>query len=382
MRISIVGGGRWARTIAAVLCSLPRPPCVVVHTLRNAAGISSWAEELRLGDRLRIAAAWPHFGAKRDRPDAVIVANRVRDHFAAALPALRAGVPVMVEKPVALPRAKIAELSGTAEANETFLAASNVLLFARYFDAFAQMATTISQPRRIAFTWIDGPADLRRGEIKSYDAGVTLFDDVLPHIVPMLDSLNFGGLSLDGLHIRRGGAEITIEARSNARAVILDLARDGSGRRRLIEAEGDGTTATLDFSDEPGLIHAPGFVGNGDPLWDSAPRPLATMLTAFLAAIGGQPLDPRLSPACAMAAGALADTVRERYIGHQIQWLDRRLGAPLDAPLHYAFREFADDDKGGRAERIADAWSAIGDPSGLRSLLSQSRLLLEAGYPL
>ena len=383
MRISIVGGGRWARTIATVLCSLPpRSNCVVIHTIHNAAGASTWVKGLRLGDRLRIATAWPDFGAKEDRPDAVIVANRVRDHFAAALPALRAAVPVMVEKPMALPRNKIADLNDAAAANGTLLAASNVFLFARYFEAFARLIETAGSRHRISFTWVDGPSDRRRGETKSYDAGVTLFDDVLPHIVPMLGSLSFNDLSLEAVTIRRGGAELTIEARSNGRSVPVKLARDGSARQRLIEIESDRGTATLDFSDEPGFIRAPGFAGNGDPLWDSAPRPLATMLTAFLAATEGRPLDPRLSPAWALAAGVLADAVRERYIAHQIQWLDQRLGEPLDAPLRYALKEFTGGNDGGSAEGIADTWSAVDGPSRLKSLLSQSPLLLDAGYPL
>jgi predicted dehydrogenase len=378
MQISIIGGGRWARTIATVLCSLPsRSDGVVIHTLHNAAGVAAWVDGLRLGGRLRVAAAWPDFGAEQDRPDAVIVANRAGDHSAAALPALRAGVPVLVEKPMAFPQNRIAALREAAEATATLLAGSNVFLFARYFGAFAELIATLGRSHRLSFTWIDGPADIRRGEVKSYDAGVTLFDDILPHVVPVLGSLTFGDLSLKAVAVRRGGADLTIEARSDGRSAELNLARDGSGRKRLIAIETDGGTATLDFANEPGFIRAPGVAYDGDPLWDSAPRPLAAMLTAFLAAVEGQPLDVRLSPAHAMAAGSFADAVRGRYVARQIQWLRQRLGEPLDAPLRYALKELAGGD-----ETIADTWSGMDSAPRLKSFLSQSRLLSEVGYVL
>jgi predicted dehydrogenase len=379
MQISIVGGSRWARTIATVLCSLPsRSDRVVIHTMHNAPNIAAWVEGLRLGDQLRTATAWPDFNAKQDRPDTVIIVNRAGDHFAAALPALRAGVPTLVEKPMALPQNKIVGLIEAAEAKATLLAGSNVFLFARYFEAFTELIATLGRPHHLSFAWADGVADMRRGEVKSYDAAVTLFDDTLPHIVPMLGSLKFGDLSLDTVAVRRGGAELTIEARLDGCSVALSLARDASGRQRLIEIETDGGTATLDFSNEPGIIRTPGVTRNGDQSWNSAPRPLATMLTAFLAAVEGQPLDARLSPAHAIAAGSFASAVRERYVAHQIQWLEQRLGEPLDAPLRYALKELAGD--GRRAEVLAGTWSAMDSVSQLKSFLSQSRLLSDLGY--
>jgi predicted dehydrogenase len=384
MQISIIGGGRWARTIASVLCSLPsRSDRVILHTIHNAAGVAAWGEGLRLGGRLRTASTWPEFGATQDRPDAVIVANRVADHFAAALPALRAGVPALLEKPMALSQNKIAGLSEVADANATLLAGSNVFLFARYFESFAALVATLGRAHRLSFTWADGPVDVRRGEVKSYDASVTVFDDILPHIVPMLACLRFGDLVLETVAVRQGGAELTIEARSDGRSVALNLARDASGgRQRLIEIETDSGTVTLDFSDEPGVIRAPGTAYNGDLLWDSGPRPLATMLTVFLAAVEGHPLDARLSPARAVAAASLADDVRGRYVANQIEWLARRLGDPLEAPLRYALKELAGDDGGGSAERLAETWSAMDSTARLQSFLSRSSLLSEAGYAL
>src|SRR5262245_55325397 len=98
MKISVVGGGRWARTIAGVLATMPdRSERITVHSPGNSAAVAAWIGQSRLGDRIRAAAAWPILEAGGNHPDAVVIANRAGDHFAAAAMALRAGIPTLVE---------------------------------------------------------------------------------------------------------------------------------------------------------------------------------------------------------------------------------------------------------------------------------------------
>lgn len=377
MKISIVGGGRWARTIASVLCSLPsRPDEVIIHSRKNTANIASWIEKAWFGGRLRVTKEDVDFDTARDRPHAVIVANKTSEHFAAGAAALIAGVPVLVEKPISLPQSNVLRLCEIAETTGTLLAASNVFLFARYFEAYAEAVATLGKPLRLRFLWMDGALETRRGEVKSYDSTLTLFDDVLPHIVPMIGRLQHGDPSLVSFEVRRGGAELTLETNSTGCGAILTLGRDGSGRQRIIEVEAEGGTAVLDFSSEPGFIRAAGISCNGDPNWEARPRPLETMLSAFLAAVGGESLDPRLSPAHALSAAGLADTVRRPYLAHQIQWLKMRLGEPIDEPLRYAFKELAGIDADGAAA-ISSIWPSLGSAASLMTFLSKSLLLAD-----
>ena len=160
MKISVVGGGRWARTIAAVLGTMPgRSDSIIVHSPRNSAGIEAWISERRLGDRVTAAGAWPSFGSERDRPDAVVIANRVDDHFAAAAAALRAGIPVLVEKPVCLLRSRIEDLCEIADASGTVFGASHVFLFATIFPDLCRVGR---QPGSIARP----PPDLDRWRVR------------------------------------------------------------------------------------------------------------------------------------------------------------------------------------------------------------------------
>lgn len=380
MKISVIGGGRWARTIASVLCGLPgRSDRITMHSPSNAAGVEAWAARPQFAGRLTAVDAWPAVGTGQERPDAVIVANRAGDHFAAAAAALASGIPVLVEKPVALSRGRIEGLSDIAQANGTVLGASHVFLFARYVEAYAASVATLGRGRRLRLVWTDGASDIRRGEAKSYDPAVTLFDDVLPQIVPMVGDLQFRDLALVSLDVQRGGARLAIEVQAHGRPVSLLIARNDEGRRRHTEVETAAGVATLDFADEPGFIDIAGARVNGDPQWDTALRPLGTMLSAFIAAVEGAPFDPRLSPGRAIASAALADAIRGRYIAHQVQWLEQRLGEPLDPALDYALAEFGIDEAD-NGDSISKVWPAIGSRAELKALLARSRLCSEPGY--
>ena len=380
MKISVIGGGRWARTIASVLCGLPgRCDRITMHSPSNAAGLQVWAAQPQFGGLLRAVDVWPAPGVGPERPDAVIVANRVGDHFNAAATALNYGIPILVEKPVALSRDRIEELSEIAKAGGTALGASHVFLFARYVEAYAATVASLGPMRGLQLVWTDGSSDIRRGEAKSYDPAVTLFDDVLPHIVPLVGAMQFRDLALVSLDVQRGGARLAIEAQANRRPVSLLIARNDQDRQRRIEVKTDHRVATLDFADEPGFIDIAGSRVDGDPRWDTALRPLGTMLSAFIAAVEGAPLDPRLSPDWAIASAALADAIRGRYIAHQVKWLEKRLGQPLDPALHYALAEFGSNEVG-NADSISKAWPAITSSAELRMFLVRSQIYSDAGY--
>jgi hypothetical protein len=185
--------------------------------------------------------------------------------------------------------------------------------------------------------------------------------------------LQFRDLALVSLDVQRGGARLAIEAQANGRPVSLLIARNDEGRRRRIEVETDDRVATLDFADEPGFIDIAGERVNGDPQWDTALRPLGTMLSAFIAAVEGAPLDPRLSPDRAIASAAFADAIHVRYVEHQVQWLTRRLGEPLDPALLYALAEFGANEPA-NADSISKAWPATANSAELKMLLGRSRL--------
>jgi predicted dehydrogenase len=337
--ISIIGGGRWARTIATVLSQLPNAPHkVLLYSRRNSKGVAAWIAEKGLEGRLSVTPQWPDLGTAR--PAGAIIASSVADHEAAASAVLGAGIPVLIEKPVAIPRAAVQRLADLAASNETFLAASHVFLFARYVDAFATRIENMGRLKRVTVEWMDGSADIRHGEIKSYDPRVTVFDDVLPHIVPLVFRLTGCPLRLQSLDVRRGGADVLIQAQAGEAAVSITMARDGTERRRTIAAETEMGLGRLAFSREPGVIDTPDETSrNGDPLWETELKPLGAMLTAFLAAVDGAALDENLSVAKALESAAFADTARAHYAPRQAQWLMKDFPVAPDVERAYALQE-------------------------------------------
>src|SRR5258708_15230542 len=182
-RLAVIGGGRWARVLAAVLCEIAPDATIRAHTPGNASAMREWSRDCGSG-RIEVCEFMPGLGL--DRPDAVIVANAARDHARVARACLGAGIPTVVEKPLALSAAEAWDLAALAERNNVLLVVSRVLLFARYIDAFALAVAGAAPVREIRFAWTDPQAETRYGEAKSYDAGVPLFVDMLPHILPIL----------------------------------------------------------------------------------------------------------------------------------------------------------------------------------------------------
>lgn len=339
MTVSIIGGGRWARTIAGVLARLPEAPdTIILHSRRNASGIAEWIAGCDLTARLAVMQTWPDYRVVR--PDALIVANRAADHADAAGPALDAGIAVLVEKPMAIGMPALQHLHSRATAGPSLLAASHVFLFARYFEAFAAVVPR-ARVTGLEMVWEDGRGDAVRGEAKSYDAAVAVFDDILPHVLPMLARLTGQMLTPQSISLHRGGAEVSIAAKTGHVPVMLRLGRNARGRCRRLVAQTLQGPYILDFSVEPGIISAPdGGKENGDPLWDSAPRPLGAMLAAFLRAMRGGALDPRLSPDLALASARFADALRPSYVAQRQEFLESRADAPVDA-VAYVLQEMS-----------------------------------------
>lgn len=335
--VAIIGGGRWARTLASVLIGLPEAPeRVVLHSPNNSKGLEQWVRDEGLAARLGVSASWPEFG--NTPPEAVIVANRAKAHVAAAMPALQAGIPVLVEKPLGITAEAVKSLQAAASATGALLAASHVFLFARYIDTFMARIAACGPALRLEMAWEDGAGDIVRGEMKSYDPAVTVFDDVLPHIVPLLGKVAGQPLVFESLRLSEGGARLHIQATTADLRVDLHLARDGVGRRRFLQAETASGPCVLDFCREPGQLSAPGLAASDpDPLWTTAPRPLGAMLTAFLKASRGAFPDARLSPDAALASAIFADCVRIPYCAQQKDWLAAHPGD--DAGRAYALRE-------------------------------------------
>lgn len=338
--IAVIGGGRWARVLVDVLCGLVPPSVAIsVHSRRNTGSIAAWAAAGGLGKRVQLSSAWPRslFGGS----GAVIVANAARDHQAAVEWALSAGVPALVEKPIALSLSAAQRLVDLARDRNVCLAAAHVFLFARYLENFAKLVAT-GRIESLHIDWADPESEERYGERKQYDPSLPVFSDWLPHVVPIAGAL-LPGLpdNCRRLEVRRGGAALELELMAGSIPCTVRMERNAKRRQRLVHAFVGGEMFQLNFSTEPGTICRDSSTMTGDQYWDSRKRPVARMLIAFLKWAAGGERDSRLDIVPGLQACKIIDQTLEMYSSVLMPWLIAKLATPgtVDEDLRYALAE-------------------------------------------
>ncbi len=340
--VAVIGGGRWARVLLEVLCGLV-PPSVSIsaHSPHNAQAMLAWASARGLGHRIRVSSDYPE--ATAGKSGAIIVANAAGDHEKAVEWALSSRLPVLVEKPVTLSSAATQRMADLAISQKTYLAAAHVFLFARYVTAFSKLVNEADGVQAIRVQWMDPRAESRYGEAKSYDPGLKIYADWLPHILSILGNFSTNSIQLGRrLEVLRGGAHLKMDVWLGDIPCDIELVRNGASRQRLIEVVTRNGLEYLDFSKEPGTIVSAASVRCGDPAWDSEPRPVATMLRAFLQGAAGGVCDERLDIGIGLHASRIIDQLSPSYHMALSVWLDKKcslLDENLDADLRYALSE-------------------------------------------
>ena len=127
------------------------------------ADAAAWTTRAGLTDRIQVHAGSFELSV---RPDAVIIANRATVHVAAAKPVLAAGLPLLIEKPMAMGADQVRGLQRQAQAGDALLAASHVFLFARYLENFAAQVARAGPILDFELDWQDARGEMVRGEIK------------------------------------------------------------------------------------------------------------------------------------------------------------------------------------------------------------------------
>ncbi len=344
--IAIIGGGRWARQLADSLCRLVAPSVgVSVHSRHDIDSLAAWADAHGWTRRLQLSSAWPE--RLSAEAGAVIVANAARDHEAAVAWALDAGLPVMVEKPIALTGIAARRLAELARDRDVLLAAAHVFLFARYLENFSKLIVDGEAVDLLHIDWADPAMEERYGERKQYDPSLPVFSDWLPHVVSIagacLPQLPYACRKLE---VRRGGAALELELTAGSVPCVVRLERNAERRRRICRVSVAGEMFQLDFSTEPGTIRRGSAVVPGDSHWHSSMRPVSRMLVAFLNCAAGGDQDARLDVGPGLQACGIIDQVSDMYRSALLPWLAARLAARAtgDEDVLYALAELLQAD--------------------------------------
>jgi hypothetical protein len=283
--VALLGGGRWARTHATVLCRVLPPMSEVLWVSRhNRSVLSNFLEESSFPPDVRFTLLERREEAFSRDPEAAIVATAPHLHFEDAMAALKRGVSVLVEKPLVLEEAHAQALVELANRNRLALGVGLTMMSTSYLPHFAskiqQRAVT-----HLRLRWFDPPFEIRGGEAKAADLTVSKVHDIFPHLWSILKVLRPSG-DFGRFEVEPGqDGALSVRSLWGGTPVQLAFGRRGERRERLVEADfADGGSAKLDFATEPGTVVVDGKARAPDPSWERTRRPLATELGSFLRA--------------------------------------------------------------------------------------------------
>ena len=340
--VVVIGSGRWARVLTEVLCAiLPLRVTLSIHSNRNVNGIKQWLAERSLKHKVDVYSGFSTLPS--NKLTAVIVVNAARDHEQSVEWALGQGCPVLVEKPICLNSFSAQRLVNLALARNVYLATAHCFLFASYIESFAKLVSYEKKIQSLRVLWMDPQSESRYGETKSYDPGLPVYADWLPHILSILGSFVPSPIWLcKNLIFLRGGSHLNIHFTCNHLQLHVELIRNGDSRQRIIEVITRHKKIFLDFSCEPGIIYTDGAVLGEDTQWNSNPKPVSKMLSAFLKGAAGGTRDVRLNCSIGLSASQVIDQVTSIYRAALLPWLIQELGACQDlisSDLRYAINE-------------------------------------------
>jgi dTDP-4-amino-4,6-dideoxy-D-glucose ammonia-lyase len=167
--ICIVGSGRWARIIARSGSFHPTTAIEIV-SLHNYNNTKSWIEQLGLDI--------PLYNSLNDiTANKVIVANHPADHYDTCKQLLQKGKTVLCEKPFVPTLEQAIELGQLGE------------IYIGYEFNFSQYFKQLPAPpeREISITWHSVFDEVKYGERKISDMTISIFDDINPHILTIVD---------------------------------------------------------------------------------------------------------------------------------------------------------------------------------------------------
>ena len=189
----------------------------------------------------------------------------------------------------------------------------------------------------------DSVIEKRHGEFKSFDAGLPIISDCLPHIFSIISKIISIDVSYKSIKLKvdHGGSKVKMKIESSGIPIEICLIRNGSKRTRLVEAMVEGKNNTLDFSTEPGLIKSENTKINADANWNNKSKPLKQLLNVFLFGVKSRKFDDRLDFQFGIKIVKLIEESQKIYKKFQLRWVINKIKIQnhLDSDLAYAINE-------------------------------------------
>jgi len=268
VQIALVGAGHMgrlhARTIAARADARLVAVCDVDATA--AAALAETYGARALGEVEGLAGA----------VDAVVLAAATSAHRDLALPLIRAGVPLLVEKPLAGTAAEAREIARAAERAEAVLQVGHIL---RFDPVTRAMAGRTFRPTQVSVSW-RSPFTGRSTDISVVmDLAIHSIDLALKWAGRMPQEVTAKGRTVKGPHTDEVEAHLEF---ADGCAADLVASRVSETRERRIRITAAGETIELDYA-----ARTVRWGSEALPV-EAGPDALTAQMNAFLAAVRGE----------------------------------------------------------------------------------------------
>lgn len=278
-KLSLFGGGRWARVLMSVLVDiLPEQWRIVWVTKIGHEVATKWCNDR---DENRIEVVHELSDTSLTGIDAAIVATAPHLHSEVLWRTIAAGIPTLCEKPLVLDIHQSEEFEKLALERNCPLGVNLQLTFASFLEEFAAVSQEIGV-KSIEVVWKDPWSEERYGEQKHGDVHTNIVEDMLPHCWTLLAAVS--GLNdwqiLDVNYT--SNTDVLLDLIAGSVLAKVTLGRRAQCRHRKVSINQD--EAFLDFSYEPGHIGLRSFphgLQRYDLKWKTE-RPLRRSLESFL----------------------------------------------------------------------------------------------------
>ena len=266
IRVAVVGVGHVGRHHARILDSLPDVDLVATVDLDERRALEASAETS--------ATAETQVAAITGRVDAVTVAVPTQAHLAVVRPLLEAGVPVLVEKPMAKTVAEADAMLEAANRTGTCLAVGHT---ERFNPALATVAPLVESPRFIEVHRL-GSFPARSLDIDVvFDLMIHDLDVILSMLGSDVASVEAVGVPILSDRVDIANARLRFENGCIANVTASRISRDRVRKMRFFQA---GAYLSVDYAaqraeawrivegedDEPAIEGGPLEVIGGEPL--------------------------------------------------------------------------------------------------------------------
>ena len=293
--IIIFGGGRWTRVILRVLLEIIHIDCYIyIYTKNCNAFMKEWIIKENLSNKVFLIDNLKAIDSKNIK--IAIISNSPKDHFKDASWALKNNLNVLVEKPLCINQKEFINLKKLSSTSNGKLCAAQVFSYLPSLNIYKDLIPNINQINEIKITWVDPEYEIRYGEIKNSVPKITIYLDVLPHILSIIKMIwNTVPISLSEVNLEEGSSLLCFETLIKGTKTKIKIERFGRKRERLIESFTQENFFNLDFTNEPGFFQSKDSFIEIKKFSKEKIKPLSQLLYSFLRYSKENIWDERLS---------------------------------------------------------------------------------------